>query len=120
MSFKAGTDDLRESPTVTLIEYLIGKGYELSIYDKNVNIARLIGSNKEFIEREIPHIAKLMCESIDKVAEKADVLVIGNKAEEYVEAFEKVSPETPIIDLAGLDSAQNGTTAEVNYEGLSW
>ena len=120
MSFKAGTDDLRESPTVTLIEYLIGKGYELCIYDENVNIARLVGSNKEYIEREIPHIAKLMCGSIDEVITKADVLVIGNKAKEYESAFKKVDCEKPVIDLACLDAARNGTIAEVNYEGLCW
>jgi len=120
MSFKAGTDDLRESPTVTLIEYFIGKGYDLSIYDKNVNIARLVGSNKEYIEREIPHIAKLMRATMDEVVANSDVLIIGNKAEEYTDAFTKVKPETPIIDLAGLEAAQNGAVAEVNYEGLCW
>ena len=120
MSFKAGTDDMRESPIVTMIEYLIGKGYDLSIYDKNVSIARLIGANKEYIEGEVPHIAKLMCGSIDEVIEKADVLVIGNKAEEYESAFEKVDAKIPIIDLAGLETANNGRVAEVNYEGLCW
>jgi GDP-mannose 6-dehydrogenase len=120
MSFKAGTDDLRESPTVTLIEYLIGKGYELNIYDKNVSMARLIGANKEYIEKEIPHIAKLMCSSIDEVIEKSEVLVIGNNAQEYEHAFRKAKPGITIIDLAGLKASQNEGTQGVKYEGLCW
>ncbi len=86
LSFKSDTDDLRESPVVSLIEQLIGKGYEVQIYDKNVFLGNLMGANKEFIEREVPHIAKLMCSSIREVMDKTDTVVIGHKAKEY-EAF---------------------------------
>jgi len=120
MSFKPGTDDLRESPAVTLMEHLIGKGYNLTIYDKNVSIARLIGSNKEYIEREIPHIAKLMSGSVDEVIEKSEVLVIGNNAKEYESVLEKTDRSKPIIDLAGLAASNNGAITEVKYEGLCW
>src|SRR6266545_264420 len=87
-SFKAGTDDLRESPMVALIEALIGKGYHLSIYDRDVSLARLFGANKEYIEREIPHISRLMCATLDDVLDSAEVIVIGNKAEE----FQQIAP----------------------------
>ncbi len=79
-SFKAGTDDLRESPIVELIERLIGKGFDLRLYDRNVNLAKLTGANRDYILNHIPHIANLMRESIAEVLEHADVVVIGNSA----------------------------------------
>src|SRR6185295_16730484 len=101
-SFKAGTDDLRESPMVTLIETLIGKGFQLSIYDRDVSLARLFGANKEYIERQIPHIAQLMRSSIEEVLESADVLVIGNKADEFVDIEKKRKEGQVVIDLVRL------------------
>lgn len=116
-SFKAGTDDLRESPMVTLIETLIGKGYQLSIYDRDVSVARLFGANKEYIEREIPHISQLMRDSIDQVLEGADVIVIGNKAEEFRQIETQVRNGQVIIDLVRLfDRASNSNS----YEGICW
>ncbi len=120
LSFKAGTDDLRESPVVTLVEQLIGKGYDVSIFDKNVSIARLIGSNKEYIEREIPHIAKLMCGSVQEVLAKSEVVVVGNKAEEHEAVLGELKNGHKIIDLTGLKNAKNGNLKEVDYEGLLW
>lgn len=116
-SFKAGTDDLRESPMVTLIETLIGKGYQLSIYDRDVSVARLFGANKEYIEREIPHISQLMRESIAQVLEGADVIVIGNKSEEFRQIESQVREGQVIIDLVRL--FDRPSTAD-SYEGICW
>ncbi|HEX8130452.1 MAG TPA: UDP-glucose/GDP-mannose dehydrogenase family protein [Pyrinomonadaceae bacterium] len=116
-SFKAGTDDLRESPMVTLIESLIGKGMQLAIYDRDVSLARLFGANKEYIEREIPHISQLMRDRIDEVLEASDVLVIGNKAEEFREIETKLRPEQIVIDLVRL--FENRVT-DGTYQGICW
>ncbi|HEX5888244.1 MAG TPA: nucleotide sugar dehydrogenase, partial [Pyrinomonadaceae bacterium] len=101
-SFKAGTDDLRESPMVTLIETLIGKGLDLVIYDRDVSLARLFGSNREYIEHEIPHIAKLMRGSIDEVLSASDTIVIGNKSEEFRQIESRLRPDQTVIDLVRL------------------
>lgn len=116
-SFKAGTDDLRESPMVNLIETLIGKGYQLSIYDRDVSLAKLFGANKEYIEREIPHISQLMCDSIARVVEQSDVIIIGNKAREFEELKTAGREDQTVIDLVRLfasDSTPSG------YEGICW
>ena len=116
-SFKAGTDDLRESPMVALIETLIGKGMQLAIYDRDVNLARLFGANKEYIEREIPHVSQLMRENIEEVLEHAEVLIIGNKAEEFREVATKFRSDQTLIDLVRLfdDRLSNET-----YQGICW
>jgi len=116
-SLTAGTDDLRESPIVSLIETLIGKGLQLSIYDRDVSLARLFGANKEYIEREIPHISQLMCASVEEVLEKADVIVIGNKAEEFRSITETLRADQTIIDLVRL--FQDRTTGAA-YQGICW
>jgi len=115
-SFKAGTDDLRESPMVTLIETLIGKGLQLSIYDRDVSLARLFGANKEYIEGQIPHIAQLMRTSIDEVLEFADVLVIGNKAEHFKEIEQRQKEGQVVIDLVRLFEK----TSDNGYQGICW
>ena len=116
-SFKAGTDDLRESPMVTLIETLIGKGFHLAIYDRDVSLARLVGANKEYIEREIPHISKLMRDNIDGVLNDADVIVIGNQAEEFRSVAERLRKDQQLIDLVHLF---DGRTSSENYQGICW
>ncbi|HCX30036.1 MAG TPA: GDP-mannose dehydrogenase [Blastocatellia bacterium] len=115
-SFKAGTDDLRESPMVVLIETLIGKGYKLSLYDRDVSLARLFGANKEYIEREIPHISELMCETVDEVVANADVIVIGNKGEAFRQIETKVGAGQVVIDLVRLFDK----TSDGSYQGICW
>jgi GDP-mannose 6-dehydrogenase len=116
-SFKAGTDDLRESPMVTLIETLIGKGFELAIYDRDVSLARLVGANKEYIEREIPHISKLMRDTVEGVLTDSDVVIIGNQAEEFRSVAERLRKDQQLIDLVRLF---DGQTSNDNYQGICW
>jgi GDP-mannose 6-dehydrogenase len=116
-SFKAGTDDLRESPMVTLIETLIGKGFELAIYDRDVSLARLVGANKEYIEREIPHISKLMRDTIDGVLADSEIIIIGNQAAEFRSVADRLRKDQQLIDLVRLF---NDRTSNENYEGICW
>ena len=116
-SFKAGTDDLRESPLVELIEVLLGKGYQIKIFDRNVSLARLHGANRAYIEREIPHIASLMCDSIDDVLETSEVIVIGNKSPEFREALKLLSQDQMLIDLVRISEDQ---VLDHQYEGICW
>ena len=102
LSFKAGTDDLRESPAVELTERLIGKGFEVSIYDRNVSIATLQGSNRDFITREIPHVASLILNTIGAVVAASDVLVLANGADEFRTIPDLMSDDQTLIDLVGL------------------
>ena len=78
LTFKAGTDDLRESPLVTLCEALIGKGFHVTVYDPNLVIGNLVGANKAYIEEQIPHIGQLLCDSIDEMIAKNELLILGN------------------------------------------
>jgi len=117
LSFKAGTDDLRESPTVALVETLIGKGMKVSIYDRDVSMARLFGANKEYIEREIPHISQLMRESIREVLDDAEVLIVGNKAEEFRQVETGLRGGQVLIDLVRLF---DGKVTDGSYQGICW
>lgn len=116
-AFKAGTDDLRESPVVTLIEYLLGKGYELKIYDKNVELAGLVGANRDYLMNAIPHIYELLESNIDNVFQHSDVIVVGNKDPEFSRALIPNSHDYKVLDLVRLhdDARSNGV-----YQGLCW
>ena len=115
-SFKAGTDDLRESPMVELIERLIGKGYDLRLYDRNVRLAGLIGANKDYILNRIPHISKLMVDRADDVVEHAQVLVIGTADEEFEAVLKNARADQHVIDLVRMQSG----SALKGYEGICW
>jgi GDP-mannose 6-dehydrogenase len=117
-SFKAGTDDLRESPMVILAESLLGKGYQLSIYDKNVSIARLVGANKTYINEQIPHLSSLLRESVDEVLADADVIVVGNAAPEFSEALERTRPDQIVLDLVRVKTPRDAIKAD--YRGICW
>jgi GDP-mannose 6-dehydrogenase len=99
LSFKDGTDDLRESPLVSLVEGLIGKGCDVRILDRNVSLARLVGANRRYIEEQIPHIASLMCESVEDLLAHAEVLVIGNAGEQAQAALAGAGPSQTVVDL---------------------
>ena len=116
LSFKAGTDDLRCSPIVDVVEQLLGKGFEIKIYDKNVKVSELTGTNKDFIMAKIPHLQHFVTDDLDYVCQNSDVLVITNKEKEFAEVLGKY-PHKIVIDLVRQwqDVDYDGV-----YEGLSW
>ncbi len=116
-SFKAGTDDLRESPLVELVERLIGKGYEVRLFDRNVSLANLHGANRQYITHEIPHIASLMCDSIDDVLSTSDVIVIGNASAEFADALDDVHGDQVVLDLVRIAEPDGGVPG---YDGINW
>ena len=117
-SFKAGTDDLRESPMVILAETLLGKGFAVRIYDRNVLIARLTGSNKEYIEQQIPHLSRLLSESIDDVIDNSDVVVVGNAGAEFGTALTKCRADQTILDLVRVPF--DASAVKADYRGICW
>jgi GDP-mannose 6-dehydrogenase len=116
-SFKAGTDDLRESPLVEVIERLTGKGYDVRLYDRNVKVASLVGANKDYILNHIPHISGLMVDSIDAVLQHADVIVIGNSSQEFREVPDRISNNQVVVDLVRIVDSR---TVDGKYDGICW
>ena len=116
-SFKAGTDDLRESPMVELVERLIGKGYDLRVYDSNVRIASIVGANRDYILNHIPHISKLMVDSIDQVLDHAGTVVIGNGSPEFREVPKLLRGSQQIVDLVRISDTKS---VEGVYDGICW
>jgi GDP-mannose 6-dehydrogenase len=108
LAFKAGTDDLRESPMIELVERLLGKGYRLRLYDENVSLGRLMGTNKEFIDREIPHLAELLAESPEQVVQESRVLVMSRQCDHYEAALRLQLDHTTLIRLEDILSGHNG------------
>jgi len=118
LSFKGGTDDLRESPIVDLAESLIGKGFDLHIYDRHVSLARLLGANKEYIEREIPHLSRLLSSSATELIEQSDVIVVGNRDEEFPKLLANLPPQKMVVDLVRI--LPNPPTDGRRYYGICW
>jgi GDP-mannose 6-dehydrogenase len=118
LSFKGGTDDLRESPIVEVIETVLGKGFDIRIYDKYVSIARLIGANRRYIEKEIPHISGLIKEKIRDLVAFADVLVIGNHSPEFARAVKKLDKNKMVIDLVRI--VDDPSKVKAAYYGICW
>lgn len=118
LSFKAGTDDLRESPLVVMAEHFIGKGLQLCAYDPQVHIARLLGSNRRFIEESIPHIASLMTDDLKKLVQESDVLVVSMKTPEVVAALAAhTRSDQLLLDIAVLPDR---TAHRAQYLGVCW
>ena len=119
LSFKAGTDDLRESPQVQLIKRLLGEGFEVRVWDRDVSLGRLAGSNRQYIEEVIPHIGSLLSSDLEQVVRGAEVVIVGNKSVEKAELSKYLRHEQMIIDLVNLDKSRRpeGTGA---YEGICW
>lgn len=117
LSFKAGTDDLRNSPAVTVVETLLGKGYDVQIYDKNVHLSRLTGTNKEYIDSRIPHLSKLMVPHLAELVDNAEVIVVNNREKEYIDILLETESPAMIVDMVRLPQPireRNG------YYGINW
>ncbi|GAB7068086.1 nucleotide sugar dehydrogenase [Mycobacterium hodleri] len=119
LSFKAGTDDLRESPLVELAERLIGKGFDVKIHDANVVLSRLIGANRTYIAERLPHIGEVLTDDVDAVIEHADVLIVGSASAQVVDAVARLGTQRLIIDLVRLPNAVE-LRETPNYQGIGW
>ena len=116
LSFKAGTDDLRESPQVYLVEQLLGKGYHVSIYDRNVKYSSLMGANKDYITEYIPHIAELISDDLLKVVQTSELLVLGNSSTDFDVLRPEDLEDKVVVDLVRIDSVLNSNS----YSGICW
>lgn len=116
-SFKAGTDDLRESPYLELIERLLGKGCDIRIFDQNVSLAKLVGANKAYLMNAIPHVTQLMVPSVDEVVKHADILVATSRSPEYEAVVNKMRPGQVLLDMARLP---NTDAIAGTYDGINW
>jgi GDP-mannose 6-dehydrogenase len=119
LSFKAGTDDLRESPQVQLIKRLLGEGYEVRVWDRDVALGRLAGSNRQYIEEVIPHIGSLLSADLEQVLNGAEVVIVGNKSVDKNELSKHLRADQIVIDLVNLDKSRR-PDAVGTYEGICW
>src|SRR5262249_16818807 len=119
LSFKAGTDDLRESPQVQLIKRLLGEGCQVLVWDQDVSLGRLAGSNREYIENVVPHVGSLLSRDLGAVVRGAEVVIVGNKAVRREQLTHHLRAEQTVIDLVNLDSAHRPSGAS-RYEGICW
>ena len=118
LSFKAATDDLRESPQVQLVKHLLGEGCTIKIWDDNVSLGRLIGSNRQYIEQAIPHIGSLLENDIGQTLKNAEVVVIGSRGISRAQLQPHLRPDHTVVDLVNLERARRPAAA--NYEGICW
>lgn len=117
ISFKTGTDDLRSSPAVTIAETLIGKGYDVKIYDKNVHLSKLNGANREYIDVHIPHLSKLMVTHLGELIDDVDVIIVSNRESEYIDVLLETESSAMIIDMVRLPDP---IRLRKNYVGINW
>lgn len=119
LSFKPGTDDLRESPLVELAERLFGKGFDVKIFDANVALSRLVGANRAYISQRLPHIGQLLTDDIDEVLGHGEILIVGSREPEVLHAIARRSSDQLVIDLVRIPDAQQWRNRE-NYRGIAW
>jgi GDP-mannose 6-dehydrogenase len=119
LSFKAGTDDLRESPQVQVIKRLMGEGLEVRVWDEDVSLGRLAGANRQYIEDVIPHIGSVLTDDLASVMSSAEVVILGNKSASKERLAGYLRPEQIVIDLIHLDRAKRPEGTK-NYEGICW
>src|SRR5262249_30287190 len=117
LSFKSGTDDLRESPQIALIEQLIGKGYDLRLYDRDVRLSQLTGANRDYLLDTIPHISSLLVDSIDAALAHAELVVIGNRDPAFEVVPSRLAPPQALLDLVRISDMASFAT---QYEGVNW
>lgn len=119
LSFKAATDDLRESPQVQLAKRLLGEGRDLKIWDDNVSLGHLIGSNRQYIEEVIPHIGSLLCKDLETALAQAEVVIVGTRGIDRATLNRQIRPEQFVIDLVNLEKARR-IEKNGSYEGICW
>jgi GDP-mannose 6-dehydrogenase len=119
LSFKAGTDDLRESPQVQLIKRLLGEGLEVRVWDEDVSLGRLAGANRQYIEQVIPHIGSVLSADLEEVVRSAEVVILGNKSATKEQLARFLRPAQVVIDLIHLDRARRPEGVKT-YEGICW
>jgi GDP-mannose 6-dehydrogenase len=122
LSFKEGTDDMRESPIVTLAERLLGKGIDLRIFDRNVKLASLVGANRDYILNHVPHIGRLLVDTPDMLFEHADVIVLATAEKDFGEIAARLGKGKQLIDLVGIwkNHEPQMTTQAQRYAGIAW
>jgi GDP-mannose 6-dehydrogenase len=119
LSFKPDTDDLRESPIITLAETLLGRGYQIHIFDEKLQLSKLVGQNKIFLERELPHIASLLAPNIEQLVSQSEVIVIANGSKTFQRVTELIVDGQMMIDLVGI-AKNDGKSPQMNYQGICW
>jgi len=119
LSFKAGTDDLRESPQVQVIKRLLGEGLEVRIWDEDVSLGRIAGANRQYIEEVIPHIGSVLSADLESVLRGAEVVILGNKSATREQLAQYLKPDQIVIDLIHLDRARRPEGIS-NYQGICW
>jgi GDP-mannose 6-dehydrogenase len=118
LSFKASTDDVRESPVIPMVETLVGRGYEVAIYDPCVKPEEIFGANEQFLRGALPHFAKLMRADPQQLLAESEVLVVTNGSAQFKELLQSVAGSKDVVDLHGLAKQENGSDA--SYQGICW
>jgi len=119
LSFKAGTDDLRESPQVQLIKRFLGEGCQVRVWDQDVSLGRLVGSNRQYIEDVIPHIGSLLSNDLHGVVRESEVVILGTRSVAPEQLSECLSPQHIVIDLVNLESSRR-PQVKGPYKGICW